>query len=153
MPISNTNSKYLAEALDIAFNAHKGQTDKAGQPYILHPLRLMFSLEDDKSKIVALLHDVIEDTTITIEDLKNKGFPQDIIEAIEALTKQPNETYQEFIERVSNNELAKTVKIADLKDNMNLTRLTELSNKDIERIEKYHKSLNYLQNHKPNSLS
>lgn len=133
MPTSNTNSKYLAEALDIAFNAHKGQTDKAGQPYILHPLRLMFSLQDDKSKIVALLHDVIEDTTITIEDLKNKGFPQDIIEAIEALTKRPNETYQDFIERVSNNELAKTVKIADLKDNMNLTRLTELSNKDIDR--------------------
>ncbi len=142
-------NKQFQEALDIAFNGHKDQYDKAGQPYILHPLRLMFAFNDVTLKVIALLHDVIEDTPITIDELRSKGFSEDILEAISALTKRNDESYEQFILRVSQNSLAKQVKIADLKDNMNLARLNKITQADLERLQKYHNSLIFLEKIKP----
>lgn len=115
-------------------------------PYILHPLRVMFSLDNPILKTIALLHDLIEDTQITISDLRTFDFPDEILDAILALTKKNNETYDDFIARVNQNALAKQVKIADLKDNMDITRLSDVTVTDIERLQKYHNSLKFLEN-------
>lgn len=141
----NQSQLLLEKALDIAFRYHKGQYDKAGQPYILHPLRMMFALEDVKLKTIALLHDLLEDTSITIDELRNHGFTEDVLEAVITLTKTPNEAYDDFIVRISNNALARQVKIADLKDNMDLTRLKNITPIDLERLQKYHNSLIFLE--------
>ena len=108
----------LAKALNIAYSAHQGQIDKGGIPYIQHPIRVALNCLTDDEKIVALLHDVIEDTSVTVEELINEGFNQNIIDAIISLTKRNGEDYMTFIRRVSSNELATLVKIQDLKDNM-----------------------------------
>lgn len=130
--------KLIEKALKIACAAHLGQTDKSGEAYILHPLRVMGKMDSMQEKLVALLHDVIEDSTHTSESLSKEGIPQVIIDAIEALTKIKGETYKEFIERVKQNDLAKSVKIADIEDNINVLRLNELSQVDLERVSKYH---------------
>lgn len=142
----NSLQSLFEKALDMAYHSHKGQYDKAGQPYILHPLRLMLAEDDIKLKIIALLHDTLEDTAITIDELQTQGFTGEIIEAIITLTKQPHENYSDYIKRVSLNPLARQIKIADLKDNMDLTRLKEITPKDIERLQKYHQSLAFLEN-------
>ena len=105
----------LAKALNIAYSAHQGQIDKGGIPYIQHPIRVALNCLTDDEKIVALLHDVIEDTSVTVEELINEGFNQNIIDAIISLTKKNGEDYMTFIRRVSSNELATLVKIQDLK--------------------------------------
>ena len=114
----------LAKALNIAYSAHQGQIDKGGIPYIQHPIRVALNCLTDDEKIVALLHDVIEDTSVTVEELINEGFNQNIIDAIISLTKRNGEDYMTFIRRVSSNELATLVKIQDLTDNMDLRRLS-----------------------------
>ncbi len=134
----------LEKALSIALEAHEGQVDKAGKPYILHPLRLMMSLEDEVEMIAALLHDVIEDSDVTNEDLKKAGIPDEAIEIIGYLTKQKNESYEDFIKRISTHKTASKVKLKDIEDNMNISRLETLGQKDLERIEKYHRSLKLL---------
>ncbi len=113
----------IAKALEIAYKSHKEQVDKGGNPYILHPIRVALHCEKEEEKIVALLHDVIEDTDVTIEDLRTEGFGQDILDAIAALSKADGEGYEQFIQRVAQNSLATRVKIQDLKDNMDITRL------------------------------
>lgn len=142
------STQKLTEALFIALEAHKNQVDKGGHPYILHPLRLMMQFKEEELQIIALLHDVVEDSLFTLDDLKRKGFKKTTIEAIDALTKRVSESYQDFIGRVAKNELARKVKILDLKDNLNLERLPELHNGDFKRIEKYHNSLKYLVNYR-----
>ena len=133
-------------ALALALQAHQGQKDKGGKVYILHPLRLMMQFSDETLQIIAILHDVVEDSDITIEQLKEKGFTQEIIDALNTLTKQRNETYEHFIQRVSVNPLAIKVKLADLKDNLNITRISgDLSQKDLERLNKYRLALSYLE--------
>ncbi len=134
----------LDQAILIATKAHAGQTDKAGQPYILHPLRLMFKFFSEDERIVSVMHDIVEDSAITLEDLKNLGFSEPIIEAIECLTKLNNESYESFIMRVSKNDLARKVKIEDIKDNLDLTRLNRVTSKDFTRVEKYHRALKNL---------
>ena len=124
----------------MAIKHHKEQVDKAGQPYILHPLRLMMSLDQDVEKIVAVMHDIVEDTEITLEDLRNEGFSKDVIDAIECVTKKEGEDYDSFIDRISQYSLATKVKLADLEDNMDLSRLSEVTDKDLERLEKYKKA-------------
>lgn len=130
----------LEKAILIAVNAHQGQIDKAGKPYILHPLRVMFSREDETERICAVLHDVIEDTDITLDYLKNEGFSEEVVTILDALTRRSNESYDEFINRILNNKLACYVKLADLSDNMDLSRIEKPTQKDYERIEKYRKA-------------
>ena len=113
----------LNKALDIAYKAHAGQVDKAGAPYILHPVRVALNCQTEEEKMVALLHDVAEDTPITLDDLKTEGFSDKVLAALKCLTKTKNEDYQAFIQRVALNPLATTVKIQDLKDNMDVSRL------------------------------
>ena len=113
----------LAKALNIAYSAHQGQIDKGGIPYIQHPIRVALNCLTDDEKIVALLHDVIEDTNVTVEELRQAGFSTTIINAIIALTRIDGEDYMQFIKRLSLNDLATSVKIQDLKDNMDIRRL------------------------------
>lgn len=127
----------LEQALLIATKAHKGQVDKGGSPYILHPLRVMFLCEKEEEKICALLHDVIEDTYVTLEDLRKEGFSEGIMEAVEALTRRDSESYDAFIDRLKYNAIASRVKLADLEDNMNLSRIANPREQDYQRIEKY----------------
>ena len=127
----------LEKAIFIATTAHQGQIDKAGAPYILHPLRVMFNCKTEDEQICAVLHDVIEDTTITLENLRVEGFKEEIIAALDALTKRGNETYDDFINRILQNKLACHVKLADLSDNMNLSRIANPTEQDYQRVEKY----------------
>jgi (p)ppGpp synthase/HD superfamily hydrolase len=127
----------LEDALALAAQAHKGQRDKAGQPYILHPIRLMLSVPDEPARIVALLHDVVEDTQTSMEDLRAAGYPEELLDALDCVTRRDDETYEEFIERIVPNELARRVKLADLADNMDLSRLPIVTEKDRVRLERY----------------
>ncbi len=127
----------LEDALALAAVAHKGQFDKAGQPYIFHPIRLMLSVPDEPARIVALLHDVVEDTPVTMDELRALGYAEEILAALDCVTRRETETYEEFIERVVPNPLARRVKLADLKDNMDLTRIPNPTEKDRARIVRY----------------
>ncbi|MBC7428183.1 MAG: GTP pyrophosphokinase [Bacteriovorax sp.] len=142
------HSNHLAKAIQIACKAHENQVDKANKPYILHPLRLMMKFENINEQIVAVLHDVIEDSETTLIDLRNAGLSDEIIDAIDALTKRPGLEYQIYLENISKNSLARSVKIEDIKDNLNLTRLQNVSDKDLERAKKYHAALQFLVNSK-----
>jgi len=135
------NQKLLALAISIASNAHQYQTDKQGKAYILHPLYLMFQcLYDTELAIIAILHDVIEDSNITITDLRNEGFSQRVLEALELLTHKEDDSYEEYIEGICSNYDAIRVKMLDLEHNSSITRLKGLRPKDHDRIEKYHKA-------------
>jgi (p)ppGpp synthase/HD superfamily hydrolase len=136
----------LERAIELAVEHHKGQFDKAGKPYILHPLRVMMSVDKDDEKIVAVMHDIVEDTDITLDDLRNEGFSEQVISAIECVTKGEEEDYDSFIERISHNPLAIQVKLADINDNMDLSRLSNVTEKDLERVEKYKKAKEKLLN-------
>nr|WP_167438163.1 MULTISPECIES: HD domain-containing protein [unclassified Paenibacillus] len=133
----------LNNAISIAATMHNGQHDKGGNPYILHPLRVMMNMNSNEEQIVAVLHDILEDTTMTGEKL-SKYFTSQIIEAVIALTRQENETYWEFIARCKQNKLARKVKIADIEDNIDLSRIEQPTKKDYERIKKYEKALKEL---------
>lgn len=134
----------LEKALRIAVNAHFGQKDKARKPYIFHPLRVMNNVSTLDEKVVAVLHDVIEDTAITADDLLKEGIPAYLVEAIVCLSKNEKETYEEFIRRVSWNEIAVNVKIADIKDNLDVSRLSSIVEQDIDRLKRYLKALEFL---------
>ena len=139
----------LETAIAIAVEAHRGQTDKAGQPYILHPLRVMLSLNTDQERIAGVLHDIVEDSEITLEDLRARGFSEEVLQALEAVTKRPGESgdagYEAFVERAGRDPIGRRVKIADLLDNLNLTRLADLGDKDASRLGKYLKALRFLE--------
>ena len=139
-----TKKLYLDRAIELAKQHHEGQTDKAGKPYIDHPLRVMNQVESEEEKIVAVLHDIVEDTNISLDDLRNEGFSEKVVSAVECLTKQDGENYDSYIERISFNPLAVKIKLADLEDNSDLTRLPEVTDKDLERLEKYDKALEKL---------
>lgn len=136
----------IETSLQIALNAYKDKKDKAGEAYILHPLRLMAKMETIEEKTVALLHDVVEDSDYTADYLKSEGIPSNIVDAVLALTKNEGEDYESFIERVLTNKLAIKVKIADIEDNINVLRLKSISNTDLQRVEKYHRSWQKLKN-------
>ena len=120
----------LEKALLIATKAHNGQLDKGGQPYILHRLRVMQSCNSDLEKMCAVLHDVIEDTNISLNELREEGFSEEVLVILDLLTKKEQEDYSTFIDRISTNETACRVKIADLQDNMNLSRIKSPSIED-----------------------
>ena len=136
----------LGKAISIAAQAHEGQRDKAGAPYILHPLRVMLKMKTEDEMIVAVLHDVIEDSDLTIDLLRQEGFASEILAAIVCLTRSDDEEYGKFIERTKRNPLAIKVKIADLEDNLEVARLKEVTAADAERIEKYRQALQILAN-------
>jgi len=112
----------LEDAIVLACRAHRGQVDKAGKPYILHPLRVMLRLEDSAAQIVAVLHDVVEDTSVTLADLRAEGYSGEICDAVDCLSRRPGEAYEVFISRAAANPLARRVKLADLEDNMDPRR-------------------------------
>lgn len=130
----------LATAIAITSNGFKNKTDKAGKPYILHCLRVMFNLNSDDEELnsVAVMHDCVEDNICTIDDLFNYGFSIKVITSINFLTHHKNVPYQEYIKALANDEYARKVKLADLKDNSDITRLKGLGKKDFDRMEKYH---------------
>ena len=134
----------LEKALGIALIAHAGQKDKAGAPYILHPLRLMMTADEPDTQVTALLHDVLEDSQLTEEDLNQAGIPAHIAAAVASLTRQIDETYEEFIERIAQDPLARRVKILDIQDNLNLKRLKSVNKGDLMRVTEYHRALQYL---------
>lgn len=131
----------LSKAILIATNAHHGQFDKGGNPYILHPLAVMGLIEDADEELqsIAVLHDVIEDTKVTWQDLKEAGMTDRIIAAVRLLTKMPGQTYEEYKEGVFSNADAMRVKKADLTHNSDIRRLKGISERDIERMAKYHR--------------
>ena len=125
-------------ALELAVKKHKAQTDKSGNPYILHPLHVMENVKSKDAKIVAILHDVIEDTDVDSEYLLEIGLSQHIVDAVVLLTRyDPKQDYQEYIKNLSSNKLAKEVKLADLMHNMDLKRLPSLTERDLDRNRKY----------------
>jgi (p)ppGpp synthase/HD superfamily hydrolase len=144
--VMEENMGTLECAIELAVKHHMGQSDKAGKPYILHPLRVMMSVDKDDEKIVAVMHDIVEDTDITLDDLRNEGFSKQVISAIDCVTKRDREDYDSFIERISRNPLAIQVKLADINDNMDLSRLSNVTEKDLERVEKYKKAKEQLLN-------
>lgn len=139
-----TTNSLLEKAFQIAIDAHKGQTDKAGAPYIFHPIRVSNRCSTDDEKIVALLHDTIEDTEVTAEYLLMEGFPRNIVDAILSVTRNEDENYEDFIKRSRLNPIGRQVKLHDLEDNMDITRLNELTEKDLYRLNKYIKAYKYL---------
>ena len=134
----------LERAIEIAVAAHKGQLDKAGKEYIEHPMRVMAAGSSTDEKIVGVLHDVVEDSAWTFEQLAAEGFAPQIIEALRCLTKLEGESYDKFIARVKCNALATAVKLNDLTDNMDIRRLPYLSDKDVKRLKRYLKAYKQL---------
>ena len=128
----------LEKAIQCAVKAHAGQKDKAGAPYILHPLRIMMKMDNQAGMIAALLHDVVEDSSVTLADLCAEGFSEEVIAAVDHLTRREGEAYEMFINRLRHNPLAVKVKLADLEDNMDIRRIENVTESDIERIQKYH---------------
>ena len=146
----------LENAIKIAVEAHTGQVDKGGNPYILHPLRVMLSLDREEERIVGVLHDVVEDCAgWSWERLEAKGFSEEIIQALKSVSKTPEEEaeyrslsedqrldhYLEFIERAKANEIGRQVKAADIKDNLDISRIDDITQKDIHRLNRYKAAL------------
>lgn len=127
----------IEQAIAFAATKHMGQVDKANAPYILHPLRVMMNVSTIQQKIVAVLHDVLEDTNTTVNELYELGCDNDIVEAILALTKLKGESRTEAAKRTLQNPIARVVKIADITDNMDLSRIHSPTDKDFERIKEY----------------
>ena len=133
----------LHRAIEIALDAHKNVSDKGGNPYILHPLRLMLQMDSEEEMIVAILHDVVEDSEKwSFDKLKEEGFSKKIINSLRSVTKEnKNEDYEKFIDRSIKDKIGRKVKIADISDNLDISRLKEVTDKDILRINKYKKAL------------
>lgn len=131
------------KALKISFNAHKDQLDKSGMPYVYHPFHLAEQMDDEYSTCVALLHDVVEDTDMTLDDL-SKIFPKEVTDAIALMTHNDSVPYLDYVKEIKTNPIASKVKLADLKHNSDLTRLDKVDDKAIERVEKYKKAIEIL---------
>ncbi len=127
----------IERAIEIAARAHAGQVDKAGAPYIFHPLRLMFAVNTPEQKMAAILHDVVEDTDVTFEYLRAEGFPTEVLAAVKALTKAEGEARLDAARRAAANPIARVVKLADVTDNMNINRITNPTEKDYARLIEY----------------
>ena len=132
------------KAMKIAFEAHKNQTDKNGMPYIYHPVHLAEQMNDEETICVALLHDVVEDTDITFEQLEAEGFSTSIIEALKLLTHIADMPYMDYVKEVKTNRTATAVKLADLRHNSDLTRLDAVDEKALMRVQKYKKAIELL---------
>jgi (p)ppGpp synthase/HD superfamily hydrolase len=127
----------LERAIEMAAKAHAGQVDKAGQAYILHPLRLMLAVRTPHERMAAVLHDIVEDTPVTFDDLVREGFPPEVVAAVRALTKADGEKRVDAARRAAADPVARVVKLADVTDNMDLSRLAEPTQKDFDRLKEY----------------
>jgi (p)ppGpp synthase/HD superfamily hydrolase len=127
----------LEDAIELAVKAHRGQVDKAGQPYVLHVLRVMMRVEEEPERMAAVLHDVVEDTPYTLDDLRKIGFAEEVVAAVDSLTRRDGESYEDFVTRAGKDPIARRVKIADLEDNMDLRRAKGWGEKDVERLKRY----------------
>lgn len=132
------------KALKLCFEAHKEQVDKSGMPYVFHPFHLAEQMKDEATTVVALLHDVVEDTATTFEDLEKQGFSDEIINALKLLTHEKNVLYMDYIGEIKKNKIATKVKLADLRHNSDLTRLSVVDEKALKRKEKYEKAIKLL---------
>ncbi len=142
--IDTNMENILQKAIEIAIEAHKGQIDRASKPYIGHITRVMQAGKTIEERMAGILHDIVEDTHWTFEDLSREGIPAEVIDAVRCLTKIENESYDHFIERVKTNHIAIAVKLNDLRDNMDITRLPAITDKDIDRLRKYHRAYSEL---------
>lgn len=131
----------LERAIAIAATAHAGQVDKGGAPYILHPLKVMLRMSTLEQRIVAVLHDVVEDCGVSLDDLRKEGFSEEVLIAIESVTKVPGESYEDFVDRAAQNPIGRVVKLADLEENSDLSRIDSPSWEDLERVEKYRRAI------------
>ena len=129
------------KAMKLAFEAHKNQVDKSGIPYIFHPVHLAEQMESEETAIVALLHDVVEDTEYTLQDIAAMGFPQEVLDALALMTHDKAVPYMDYVAQLKENPIARTVKLADLRHNSDLTRLDTVDEKALARIEKYKKAI------------
>ena len=132
------------KALKLSFEAHKDQLDKSGMPYVFHPFHLAEQMTDEDTTVVALLHDVVEDTDYTLDDLKVMGFNEKVIEAIGLMTHAEGVPYMEYVAKIKENPIAKAVKLADLTHNSDSSRLDNITEKDIARREKYKNAIEFL---------
>ena len=141
----NTTEQSIVDlALSIARKAHEGQLDKAGVDYIEHPIYVASRVDTEEEKAVALLHDVIEDSPVSAEELLQAGLPETVVTAVQVLTKKKEQDYQTYLETVKKNPLARVVQLADLKHNSDLSRLSSITEKDRERLKKYKKAIDFL---------
>jgi (p)ppGpp synthase/HD superfamily hydrolase len=134
----------LEHAIEIAARAHTGQVDKAGQPYILHPLRVMLRMTTEHERMAAVLHDVVEDTSVTLAHLRAAGFPPQVLAAIDALTKRPGESRMDAAQRAAADPIALEVKLADNAENMDISRIKQPTEKDFARLAQYEEVRAYL---------
>ena len=133
------------QAMKLCFAAHKDQTDKSGLPYVFHPFHLAEQMPDEESTVVALLHDVVEDTPYTLEDLAQMGFPQSVLEALRLMTHDPSVPYLDYVAKLKSNPITRRVKLADLRHNSDLTRLDRVDEKARQRVEKYAAAIRLLE--------
>ncbi len=133
----------VEDAIAFAAAAHAGQVDKAGKPYILHPLRVMLRMEGVERQVVGVLHDVVEDCGVSLDEISVR-FGEPVAAALDALSRREGESYDDFIERCGANDLARSVKWADIRDNSDLSRLDKITGADLQRVEKYRKASNRL---------
>lgn len=132
------------KALKLSFEAHKDQFDKSGMPYVYHPFHLAEQMTDEDTTIVALLHDVAEDTDLTVDDIQKIGFSKTVCDALRLLTHDESISYMDYVANIKNNSVAKAVKLADLRHNSDLSRLDNVTEKDMKRAEKYHAAIELL---------
>lgn len=133
------------KAMKIAYNAHNGQMDKGGIPYIFHPYHLAEQMKTEETVITALLHDIIEDTPLTISWLREQGFSESVLEALTLLRHETDMPYMEYIQRLQNNKIACQVKLEDLKHNSDISRIDQMDDRDRKRLKKYKKAIAYLE--------
>lgn len=135
----------LERAVVLAAKAHAGQVDKAGAPYILHPLRVMLAVEGEDVRITAVLHDVVEDCDVTLDDLSTMGFSEAVLSGVASVTRADGEAYHAFVVRAGSDPVGRVVKAADIRDNMDLSRIKQPTEKDRARLVKYRRALDYLE--------
>ncbi len=133
------------KALKLCFEAHKEQVDKSGLPYVFHPFHLAEQMTDEETTVVALLHDVVEDTDLNFYDLEKQGFSDEIITALNLLTHDKAVPYMDYVAEIKKNSIAAKVKLADLKHNSDLTRLSVVDEKALQRKAKYEKAIRFLE--------
>ena len=137
-------TKKTIKAMKFCYKAHKKQVDKSGVPYVFHPFHVAEQMPDEKTTIVALLHDLIEDTPWTLQDLHEMGFAPDVLDALALMTHDKDVPYMDYVARIKENEIARTVKLADLRHNSDLTRLDKITETDRKRVEKYKAAIQLL---------
>ncbi|MBQ3084041.1 MAG: GTP pyrophosphokinase [Clostridia bacterium] len=138
-------TEWTKKAMKLCFEAHKEQVDKSGLPYVFHPIHLAEQMQDEATTVVALLHDVVEDTDYTLEDLAQMGFPQAVVNAIALMTHDPAVPYMDYVAEIKKNPVARAVKRADLAHNSDLSRLDFVDEKALTRVEKYRKAIALLE--------